>query len=95
MEKEKLEILLADMFDDLRTLNNNMLEQKQQIAQMQDKVCEFEKKVNKAAAPAADIKPIEAIINATSNELKQLIQQQSKPIIREWRFLLVPADYSK
>ena len=98
METEKLEILLADMFDELKTLSNNMLEQKQQIAQLEEKVCDFEEKanqLNKATTTAIDIKPIEAIMNTTLDELKQLIQLQARPINREWRFLLFPANYSK
>ena len=98
MEREKIEIVLTDMFDELKTLNNNIQEQKQQTAQLREKICDFEERenrLNKSATPVADIKPIATSINTTLSELKQLLQQQSKPIIREWRFLLFPANYSK
>jgi hypothetical protein len=38
---------------------------------------------------------LEAAINAGIVELKQLIQQQPKPVTRQWRFLLFPEHYTK
>lgn len=98
MEKEKIEFVLEDMLDELRMTNNNMQEQKQQIAQLHQKVFAFEEKVsreNKADVPTVNTKPVEVAVTTASNEIKQLIQQQSRPVIRQWRFLLFPEHYAR
>ncbi|MGN6213655.1 hypothetical protein [Parafilimonas sp.] len=93
MEKEKIEFVLEDMLDELKMINNSVQEQKQQITQLYQKVSAFEEKANqanKAETPTVNIKPVEVAITTASNEIKQLIQQQSRPVIRQWRFLLFP-----
>ena len=47
MEKDKLEIVLADMFDELKILNNNMAEQKRQVAQLQEKISDSKEKASR------------------------------------------------
>ena len=96
MEKEKLEIVLEDILDELKTVNNTMQQHKQQTAELQEKVFAFEETIEKLDPSTVPfIKPLEAAINACTVELKQLIQQQPKPVTRQWRFLLFPEQYAK
>ncbi len=41
------------------------------------------------------IKPVEVAVITASNEIKQLIQQQPRSVIRQWRFLLFPEYYAR
>lgn len=98
MEKEKIEFVLEDMLDELKTIANNVQDQKQQIGQLHERVFAFEEKIsqeNKADVPTVNIKPVEVAITTASNEIKQLIQQQPRPVIRQWRFLLFPERYAR
>lgn len=98
MEKEKVEIVLADILDELKTTNNIMQEQRQQIVQLQERTVAFEEKINRLnelALPIINVKPAEVFPNTSLNEIKQLIQQHPQPIIRHWRFLLFPEHYAK
>lgn len=98
MEKEKLDIVLADILDELKISNKAIQEQKQQILELHGKLPAFEEKTNRlneSAKPAIDINAVVTAIKTAVTEIKQLTQQQSRPIMREWRFLLFPADYSK
>lgn len=75
-----------------------MQEQRQQIVQLQERTFAFEEKINRLhelALSAINIKPAEIFPETSLNEIKQLIQQQSQPIIRHWRFLLFPEHYAK
>ena len=63
MEKDKLEIVLEDILDELKSVNNDIREQKQQATQLQEKFVAFEEKINQIKQPAsavADLKPIQA-----------------------------------
>lgn len=42
-----------------------------------------------------DINSVEVVINKASDEIKRLIQQQSRPVVRECRFLLFPEQHTK
>lgn len=96
MEKDKLEIVLEDILDELKTVNNTMQQHKQQTTELQEQVLAFEERIDKLNPSAIPfIKPLEATISASTIELKQLIQQQPKPVTRQWRFLLFPEQYAK
>jgi hypothetical protein len=96
MEKDKLEIVLEDILDELKTINTTMQQHKQQTMELQERVFAFEERIDKLNPSTIPlIKPLEAAINASAVELKQLIQQQSKPVTRQWRFLLFPEHYTK
>jgi len=43
MEKEKLEIVLEGMLDELKTVNNKMQQYKQQTTELQERVFAFKK----------------------------------------------------
>ena len=91
MEKEKLEIVLEGMLDELKTVNNKMQHYKQQTTELQERVFAFKErrdKLNPSIIPFT--KPLETAINAGIIELKQLIQQQPKPVTRQWHLLLFP-----
>lgn len=98
MEKGKVEIVLADILDELKITVTIMQEQKQQIAQLQERTFAFEERINclnELALSAINIKPAEVFPDTSLNEIKQLIQQHPQPIIRQWRFLLFPEHYVK
>jgi hypothetical protein len=96
MEKEKLEIVLEDILDELKTVNKVMQQHKQQTTELQERVLAFEEIIDKLNPPIIpSIEPFEAAINAGIVELKQLIQQQPKHVTRQWRLLLFPEHYIK
>ena len=98
MEKEKLEIVLAEILDELKVTNNVMHKQGQQIAQLQEKTFTLDERIiqlNQATSLTVDMQPVKHLINTTAIEIKQVVQQQSKPIIRQWRLLLFPEHYSR
>ena len=98
MEKEKLELVLEDILDELKTVNNAMHEQKQQTKQLQERFFAVEEKINQinhTAAPVVDIKPIQACVNAAVIKMQETVREQSRPVIRQWRFLLFPEHYTK
>ena len=96
MEKDKLEIVLEDILDELKTVNNTMQQHKQQTTELQERVFAFEERIDKLnPSTISFIKPLETAIHAGTVELKQLIQQQPKPVTRQCRFLLFPEHYTK
>lgn len=98
MEKDKLEIVLEDVCDDLKALNNIVSEQRHQSGQLQQRFNLFEdrlKQLTNNPRADAEINALQAAVEAASNELKQLIAHQPQPIMRQWRFLLFPEHYSK
>ena len=97
MEKEKLEIVLEDMLDELKIINNTTQEQKQQSTQLQERFFALEEKINQsnpAAPPVVNIKPIQACVNEAMTKIQHDLNQQFRPIIRQWRFLLFPEHYA-
>jgi hypothetical protein len=98
MENDKIELVLEDVLDELRTINNAMQEHKQQAVQLKEKICDFQEKINQSnpAAPAvADIQRIEATINEAMIKIQQDLNQHSRPLVRQWRVLLFPEQYAK
>jgi hypothetical protein len=66
MEKDKLEIVLEDILDELKSVNNGIREHKQQAIQLQEKFVAFEEKASQIKQPAsavADLRPIQASIS--------------------------------
>jgi hypothetical protein len=98
MEKEKLEIVLEDILDELKTVNNLMHEQKQQTSQMQQRFFAFEEKINQlneVTTPVVETKFIQDSINAAVNKMQLTVSELSRPVIRQWRFLLFPEHNAK
>jgi hypothetical protein len=50
MEKDKLEIVLEDILDELKSVNNGIREHKQQATQLQEKFVAFEEKLSQNKA---------------------------------------------
>jgi hypothetical protein len=98
MEKEKLELVLEDVLDELKTMNNAMQEHKQQAVQLKEAFYAYEEKANElkqVSSVSVDIKPIEATINEAMIKIQHDLNQQSRPLIRQWRVLLFPEQYGK
>ena len=98
MEKDKLEIVLEDILDELKSVNNGIREHKQQAIQLQEKFVAFEEKASQIKQPAsavADLQPIQAAINEAVIKIQNGLSQQSRPLVRQWRFLLFPEHYAK
>ena len=98
MEKDKFEIVLEDILDELKSVNNGIREHKQQAIQLQEKFVAFEEKITQIKQPAsavADLQPIKAAINEAVIKIQDALSQQSKPLVRQWRFLLFPEHYAK
>src|SRR6478609_5533844 len=97
MEKEKLELVLEDILDELKIINNTTQQQKQQVLQLQENFFALEEKINQlnsAASPVVNIKPIQACVNEGMIKIQHTLNQQSRPIVRERRFLLFPEHYA-
>ena len=98
MEKDKLEIVLEDILDELKSVNNGIREHKQQAIQLQEKFVAFEEKANQTKQPAsavANLQPIQAVISEAVIKIQNSFSQQSRPLVRQWRFLLFPEHYAK
>jgi hypothetical protein len=98
MEKDKLELVLEDVLDELKTINNAMQEHKQQAVQLKEIFYAYEEKANElkqASSVSVDIKPMQSTINEALNKIQHDLNHQSRPIIRQWRFLLFPEQYAK
>jgi hypothetical protein len=98
MEKDKLELVLEDVLDELKTINIAVQEHKQQTVQLQEKFYAYEEKANEfkqVSSVVVDIKSIEATINEALIKIQQGLNHQSRPIIRQWRVLLFPEQYAK
>lgn len=97
MEREKLEIVLEEVLEELRTVKDTMLEQKQQTWQLQEKINDFEKKLEerKPVTPPVNIISIQAAIETGISKIRQIVAEQPKSIIYERRFLLFPEHYSR
>lgn len=97
MEKEKLEIVLEDMMDDLKTSNIMLQEQKQQGLQLEEKISTIALKLSQLNLEKDSLKKqaVENIIVNAIDEIKKYIDQPPKPVIRQWRFVLFPEHYSK
>ena len=92
MEKEKLEIVLEEVLEELRTVKDTVLEQKQQTWQLQEKINDFEKKLNesKPVVPLVNTRSIQSGIETGISKIRQIVAQQPKSVIYERRFLLFP-----
>ena len=97
MEKEKLEMLLEDIMDDLKNVNNLLQEQKQQSMQLEEKISSSDVKLNQLNLEKVPLnkEAVENIIGNAILEIKRSIDQKPKPVIRQWRFALFPEQYSK
>src|SRR6185437_16062260 len=95
MEKEKIEIVLEEMLEDLKAIKEATLEEKQQTWQLQERVAGFEKKLSdiKLIVPGPDTKPMQTIINKSLLKIQQIIAEQPKSVTYEKRFLLFPEHY--
>ena len=97
MEKEKLEMVLEDIIDDLKTVSNLLQEQRQQGVELEEKVSLVEVKINQLNQEKSFLhkEPVENIIADAIVEIKKSIEEKPQPIIRQWRLLLFPETYSK
>ena len=97
MEKEKLEFVLEDIMDDLKTVSNLLQEQKQQSIQLEEKVSAVEVKLNQLNLEKTNSNKElgENVIANAIVEIKKIIEEKPHPIIRQWRFVLFPEHYSK
>lgn len=92
MEKEKLEIVLEEVLEELKGVKSVVQEQKQQIWQLQEKVEDFEKKL---IASPVDTQPVQSIVTIAIAKIQQMIAEQPKPVVHEKRFLLFPEHHAK
>ena len=98
MEKDKLEIILEDILDELKSVNNGIREHKQQAIELQEKLVAFEEKISQIKQPAsavADLQPVQAALDEAVIKIQNGLSQQSRPLVRHWRFLLFPEHYAK
>lgn len=97
MEKEKIEIVLEEILEELKVIKDAVLEEKQQTWQLQERLVVFEKKLSeiKLIAPAPDTKQMQTIINTSLLKIQQIIAEQPKSVIYERRFLLFPEHYAR
>jgi len=97
MEKEKLEIVLEEVLEELKAVKETVLEQKQQTWQLQEKINDFEKKLDerKLVAPPINTTSIQSAIETGISKIRQIVAEQTKSVIYERRFLLFPEHYSR
>lgn len=97
MEKEKLEIVLEEVLEELKMVKDTMLEQKQQTWQLQEKINDFGKKLDdrKPVTPPVNTTPMQSAIETGISKIRQIVAEQPKSVIYERRFLLFPEHYSR
>lgn len=97
MEKEKLEIVLEDVLEELKAVKDTVLEQNQQTWRLRVRINDFEKKLDerKLATPSVNTIAIQSAIETGISKIRQIVAQQPKSVIYERRFLLFPEHYSR
>ncbi|WP_018615939.1 hypothetical protein [Segetibacter koreensis] len=92
MENEKLDLVLSELWEDLKGVRQMIGEQKEQMQQLQQEVTNLRQKLEqkKLIVPPIDTKPVQLIVTAAIAKVRQLVSEQPKPVIQERRFLLFP-----
>ena len=97
MEKEKLEIVLEEVLEELKVVKSVVLEQKQQVWQLQERVGDVEKNLNgnKLMASPVDTRPVQSIITVAFAKIERMVADQPKRVVHERRFMLFPEHNGK
>jgi hypothetical protein len=97
MNEEILEPVLKEVMDDLKNISKELAEQKRALQQLSTQIQGIDKKVEHQSTniPPVNLEPIRRSIALGIDQITQNINQQPKPIIRQYRFLLFPAEYAK
>jgi hypothetical protein len=97
MEKEKIELILEDILDELKTVNSAMQEQKKKCLQYEGKIAAIEKGFSQlnTVEPPINTDALKSAIADAFIDIKLPKKQHAQPIIRQWRILLFPEQCSK
>jgi hypothetical protein len=96
METEIIQTVLTEVVEELKELKRQYAKLMAVVADLNNKVDEFELKLNniKVTAPAPNLEPITSAVNKELFRIGEFMQEQPKSITRQYRILLFPEHYA-